>query len=122
MKLAPDVDLERIAASIPGSTGADIALLVNEAALFAARREHPAVEQRDFTDAIEKIILGAERQVVMTDADRRRTAYHESGPRPGGDVHPRRRPGAEGVDHPLGTGSRRHPGHAGERPLQLPAR
>jgi cell division protease FtsH len=79
VKLAPDVDLERIAASIPGSTGADIALLVNEAALFAARRDHAAVEQRDFTDAIEKIILGAERQVVMTDADRRRTAYHESG-------------------------------------------
>jgi cell division protease FtsH len=77
--LGPDVDLERIAASIPGSTGADIALLVNEAALFAARRDHKAVEQRDFTDAIEKIILGAERQVVMTDADRERTAYHESG-------------------------------------------
>jgi cell division protease FtsH len=77
--LADDVDLERIAASIPGSTGADIALLVNEAALFAARREHARVEQRDFTDAIEKILLGAERQVVMTDADRRRTAYHESG-------------------------------------------
>jgi len=77
--LADDVDLERIAASIPGSTGADIALLVNEAAIFAARREHPKVEQRDFTDAIEKILLGAERQVVMTDADRRRTAYHEAG-------------------------------------------
>ena len=61
------------------STGADIALLVNEAALFAARRDHTAVEQRDFTDAIEKILLGAERQVVMTDADRERTAYHESG-------------------------------------------
>ena len=77
--LAPDVDLGRIAASIPGATGADIALLVNEAALFAARRDHTAVEQRDFTDAIEKILLGAERQVVMTDADRERTAYHESG-------------------------------------------
>ena len=77
--LGDDVDLERIAASIPGSTGADIALVVNEAALFAARRDHAAVEQRDFTDAIEKIILGAERQVVMTDADRKRTAYHESG-------------------------------------------
>jgi cell division protease FtsH len=77
--LGPDVDLERIAASTPGATGADIALLVNEAALFAARRDHAAVEQRDFTDAIEKIILGAERQVVMTDADRKRTAYHESG-------------------------------------------
>jgi cell division protease FtsH len=79
LPLAPDVDLGRIAASTPGATGADIALLANEAALFAARREHAAVEQRDFTDAIEKIILGAERQVVMTDADRKRTAYHESG-------------------------------------------
>jgi cell division protease FtsH len=77
--LAPDVDLDRIAASTPGATGADIALFVNEAALFAARREHAAVEQRDFTDAIEKTLLGAERQVVMTDADRERTAYHESG-------------------------------------------
>jgi cell division protease FtsH len=77
--LADDVDLDRIAASIPGSTGADIALLVNEAALFAARRNRAKVEQRDFTDAVEKILLGAERQVVMTDADRRRTAYHESG-------------------------------------------
>jgi cell division protease FtsH len=77
--LAPDVDLSRVAASTPGATGADIALLVNEAALFAARRRHAAVEQRDFTDAIEKIILGAERQVVMTAADRERTAYHESG-------------------------------------------
>ncbi len=77
--LAPDVDLDRIAASTPGATGADLALIVNEAALFAARRNHAAVEQRDFTDAIEKIILGAERQVVMTDADRERTAYHESG-------------------------------------------
>jgi cell division protease FtsH len=79
LPLAPGVNLERIAASTPGATGADIALLANEAALFAARRDHTAVEQRDFTDAIEKIILGAERQVVMTDADRKRTAYHESG-------------------------------------------
>jgi cell division protease FtsH len=77
--LAADVDLDRIAASTPGATGADLSLIVNEAALFAARRDHAAVEQRDFTDAIEKIVLGAERQVVMTDADRARTAYHESG-------------------------------------------
>jgi cell division protease FtsH len=77
--LASEVDLDQIAASTPGATGADLALIVNEAALFAARREHPAVTQRDFTDAIEKIVLGAERQVLMTDADRRRTAYHESG-------------------------------------------
>jgi cell division protease FtsH len=77
--LADDVDLDRIAASIPGSTGADIALLVNEAALTAARHEHPKVQQSDFTESIEKILLGAERQIVMTDEDRRRTAYHESG-------------------------------------------
>ncbi len=77
--LAADVDLDQIASSTPGATGADLALIVNEAALFAARRDHAAVEQRDLTDAIEKIILGTERQVVMTDADRRRTAYHESG-------------------------------------------
>ena len=77
--LAPNVDLDQIAAATPGATGADLALIVNEAALFAARRDHAAVEQRDFTDAIEKIILGTERQVVMTDEDRRRTAYHESG-------------------------------------------
>jgi len=77
--LSEAVDLEQIAASTPGMTGADLALLVNEAALFAARRGHDKVEQNDFTDAIEKIILGTERQVVMTDADRERTAYHEAG-------------------------------------------
>jgi cell division protease FtsH len=77
--LASDVDLDRIAASTPGATGADLALIVNEAALFAARRDHTAVEHHDFTDAIEKIVLGAERQVVMSDSDRERTAYHESG-------------------------------------------
>jgi cell division protease FtsH len=77
--LADDVDLDLIAASTPGATGADLALIVNEAALFAARREHARVAQQDLTDAIEKTMLGSERQVVMTDADRERTAYHESG-------------------------------------------
>ena len=77
--LDPGADLEQLAASTPGMTGADLALLVNEAALFAARRGHERVQQNDFTDSIEKIILGTERQVVMTAADRERTAYHESG-------------------------------------------
>jgi cell division protease FtsH len=77
--LAPHVDLERVASATPGATGADLALIVNEAALYAARREHTTVEQRDFSDAIEKIVLGAERQIVMTEADRVRTAYHEAG-------------------------------------------
>jgi cell division protease FtsH len=77
--LDDEVDLPRLASSTPGMTGADLALLVNEAALFAARRGHARVEMADFTDAIEKIILGTERAVVMQPRDRERTAYHESG-------------------------------------------
>jgi cell division protease FtsH len=77
--LAEDVDLGRIAATTPGMVGADLANLVNEAALLAARRSHDAVEEPDFTDALERIVLGAERQVMMTAADRRLTAYHEGG-------------------------------------------
>src|SRR5213592_2844833 len=77
--LAPDVDLGRIAATTPGMVGADLANLVNEAALLAARRSHDSVAEADFTDALERIVLGAERQVMMTEADRRLTAYHEGG-------------------------------------------
>jgi cell division protease FtsH len=77
--LADDVDLDRIAATTPGMVGADLANLVNEAALLAARRGHEAVTPSEFTDALEKIILGAERKVMMSEADRRRTAYHEAG-------------------------------------------
>jgi cell division protease FtsH len=77
--LAPDVDLGRIAATTPGMVGADLANLVNEAALTAARRNHDMVELEDFTDSLERIVLGAERRVLMSDADRRRTAYHEGG-------------------------------------------
>ena len=77
--LSPDVDLGRIAATTPGMVGADLANLVNEAALLAARRAHEHVEEADFTDALERIILGAERQVMVTEEDRRRTAYHEGG-------------------------------------------
>jgi cell division protease FtsH len=77
--LGPDVDLGRIAATTPGMVGADLANLVNEAALLAARRNHEAVTESDFTDALERIVLGAERQVMMTPEDRRRTAYHEGG-------------------------------------------
>jgi cell division protease FtsH len=77
--LGPDVDLARIAATTPGMVGADLANLVNEAALTAARRGHEVVEEADFTDALERIVLGAERKVMMSDEDRRRTAYHEGG-------------------------------------------
>jgi cell division protease FtsH len=59
--------------------GADLANLVNEAALLAARRGHDQVQAADFTDSLERIVLGAERKVMMSDEDRRRTAYHEAG-------------------------------------------
>ena len=77
--LGPDVDLGRIAATTPGMVGADLANLVNEAALLAARRGHDEVNESDFADALERIVLGAERQVMMSPQERRRTAYHESG-------------------------------------------
>jgi cell division protease FtsH len=77
--LGPDVDLGRIAATTPGMVGADLANLVNEAALLAARRNHEVVTESDFTDALERIVLGAERQIMMSPEDRRRTAYHEGG-------------------------------------------
>lgn len=77
--LAPNVDLGRIAATTPGMVGADLANLVNEATLTAARRNHDTVEVADFTDSLERILLGAERKVLLSEADRRRTAYHEAG-------------------------------------------
>jgi cell division protease FtsH len=77
--VAPDVDLARIAATTPGMVGADLANLVNEAALLAARRNHARVDESDFTDALERILLGAERHLLISPEDRRRTAYHEGG-------------------------------------------
>ena len=77
--LAPDVNLEQLAASTPGMTGADLANLVNEAALLAARLGRDMVTQRDFTESLEKVQLGTARNVVIPEQDRRRTAYHEAG-------------------------------------------
>jgi cell division protease FtsH len=77
--LADDVDLDRLAQSTPGMVGADLANLVNEAALTAARHGHKQVQPEDFTNSLERILLGAERKIVLTDEDRRRIAYHESG-------------------------------------------
>jgi cell division protease FtsH len=79
LPLAEDVDLERIAQITPGMVGADLANLANEAALLAARRKHDRVDLSDFTDALEKIVLGAPRGVLLSDEDRRRVAYHEAG-------------------------------------------
>jgi cell division protease FtsH len=79
LPLAADVDLDALAAATPGMVGADLANLANEAALLATRRDHERVEQRDFTDALERVILGAERKLVLSPDERRRTAYHEAG-------------------------------------------
>ncbi len=77
--LAAEVDLEALAATTPGMVGADLANLANEAALLAARRNHRTVQTSDFTDSLEKILLGAPRRIVLSAADRERTAYHEAG-------------------------------------------
>jgi cell division protease FtsH len=77
--LADDVDLAALASSTPGMVGADLANLANEAALTAARNNHDKVMMADFTEALEKILLGAPRGIVLSPEDRERTAYHESG-------------------------------------------
>ena len=77
--LASDVALQELAASTPGLSGADLRNLVNEAALLAARREQNEVRHKDFIDALEKIVLGPERPILLSQADRERIAYHESG-------------------------------------------
>jgi cell division protease FtsH len=77
--LAPNVDLGAIAASTPGMVGADLANVANEAALLAAKRGHDKVARQDLSDALERIVLGAARKVMISEDDRRRTAYHEAG-------------------------------------------
>jgi cell division protease FtsH len=77
--LAPDVSLERIAAETPGLVGAELRNLVNEAALLAARKDASVVGAEDFGEAMQKITLGPARHILLTPADRERTAYHEAG-------------------------------------------
>jgi cell division protease FtsH len=78
--LADDVRVDVLARGTPGFSGADLANLVNEAALFAARRNKQRVDMRDFEDAKDKIYMGPERRsMVMREEERRATAYHESG-------------------------------------------
>ena len=80
VKIAEDVDLERVARATPGSSGADLANLVNEAALFAARENRMTVSMEDFEKARDKILLGVAREsVYMTPEEKKATAYHEAG-------------------------------------------
>ena len=76
----PDIDVEKIAAITVGFTGADLANLVNEAAIIATRREGQQVKMEDFTEAVERIIAGTEQRTrLMSPKDRERVAYHEMG-------------------------------------------
>ena len=78
--IGPDVKADILARGTPGFSGADLANLVNEAALFAARRNKRLVEMQDFEDAKDKIVMGPERKsAVMREEERRNTAFHESG-------------------------------------------
>jgi len=78
--LTDDVELKVVARGTPGFTGADLANLVNEAALLAARREKKAVDKEDFEDAKDKVLMGVERRsMVITEKEKKTTAYHEAG-------------------------------------------
>src|SRR6185437_9891584 len=77
--LASDVSLGDLAATTPGFSGADLRNLVNEGALLAARRGQNEVHQKDFLDSLEKIVLGPERPLLLSRADKERIAYHEGG-------------------------------------------
>jgi cell division protease FtsH len=79
VKISETVDLKIVAARTAGFAGADLANLVNEAALLAARRDKPAVESKDFDEAIDRVIAGLEKKRVMSSKERRIVAYHESG-------------------------------------------
>ena len=79
VKMVPDVDLRLIAARTAGFAGADLANLVNEAALLAARKDKAAVDMRDFDEAIDRLIAGLEKKRVMNVKEREIVAYHESG-------------------------------------------
>jgi cell division protease FtsH len=79
VKVAENVDLKVVAARTAGFAGADLANLVNEAALLAARRDKSAVDKTDFDEAIDRVIAGLEKKRVMSDKERRIVAYHESG-------------------------------------------
>ncbi|MCL4508752.1 MAG: AAA family ATPase, partial [Chloroflexi bacterium] len=77
--LAPDLNLDEVAAETPGLVGADLRNLINEAALLAARKGRNAVTYEDFAQSLEKIALGAERRISLSPEDRERIAYHEAG-------------------------------------------
>ena len=79
LKVAPDVDVAKLAALTPGFVGADIANVCNEAALLAARRNKPHIEMQDFIDAIDKVVGGLRRKRLISPEEKKVVAYHEAG-------------------------------------------
>ena len=110
-----------IARGTPGFSGADLANLVNEAALLAARRNKRLVTQAEFEDSKDKVMMGAERRsMIMTEEEKLATAYHEGGPRAGRHcMVPRQRSAAQGHDHSARARARRHHEPARARQAQL---
>ena len=116
--LAPDVDRARDRPRTPGFSGADLANLVNEAALLAARRGKRLVAMKEFEEAKDKVLMGTERKsMVMTEDEKRMTAYHEAGHADRRAARARVRPDPQGDDHPARPRARH--GHAPARARQL---
>ena len=108
-RMGPDVDLDMMAKATPGMTGADLANLVNEAALVAVRRGCKQIERIDFENARDRVVLGARREsLVMSAEEKRATAYPRGRPRPARHRAAPRRPAAQGHDPAPRHGPRRH--------------
>ena len=123
VKLADGVDLKVIAARTAGFAGADLANLVNEAALLAARKDKTAVEMKDFDEAIDRLIAGLEKKRVMSDKERRIVAYHESGHAIVATRAARARSGAQDLDRAARIRrARLHDAAAARRSLPADAR
>ena len=118
--LAEDVDISILARATPGFSGADLANLVNEAALLAARRNQKFVMMGDFESSKDKVLMGAERKsMIITDEEKRITAYHEAGHALLAARPAAHRPAAQGDDHPARHGAGRHPAAAQRGEAQL---
>jgi SpoVK/Ycf46/Vps4 family AAA+-type ATPase len=119
VKVAPEVDVDEIAGMTTGFTGADLANLVNEAAIVATRRGAESISNADFTAAFERIVAGTERKTRLMNPDERSPRRpSRDGARPGRRLAPERRSGPEGDDHPaLGRSARLHDAAPDRGPL-----
>ena len=107
VKLEPEVDLHDVARATPGFAGADLANIVNEAALLAVRARRKLVSQRDFSDAIDKVVAGLEKRSRVLRPGRRRSSPTTRRATPGGAPHAGIRPGTEDLHRAARTGSSR---------------